>query len=444
MSGLIEAVKRIRGIDVFEPDERYSVDGVLPKVVAKPNSVDSLKCLISSACENRWGVIPFGGGTAMHIGYAPLKFDIAINMANLQSIVEFEPADLTITVESGMRMCSLHSTLRMNGLFLPVDQPDEESATVGGVAATNTFGTFHFGYGAASDWIIGIQVVQPDGKLTSFGGRVVKNVAGYDMVKLYAGSYGTLGVITSVTFRLLPMPEHHAIVTVLPSEDERIGGILTRIVRSILRPSTVMMVKVLGRINLKHLEPRMSEFSEVGCKRSLLFIGFDDFVEAVNYQVDLLSDVVRNDGSLLEIARDDEAEMLRSALRRLQSGLGSALHIRLNVSPSKALPLCDEVAELASANSMNGILIVSHILDGIIFISAFDCSDDFVLLFSERLLRAVESHRGNMIIERVPTHLKQSLPIWGRDLKSHSIMRRIKGLLDERSLMSCGRFIGRI
>lgn len=432
----------IDGLEMLEPNGRYAVDGISPKAVARPNSVNSLQRLINLACEKRIKLIPFGGGTAIHIGNVPSAFDVAIDMTQLQAIVEFEPADLVVTVEAGVRVRDLQSMLKEYRLFLPIDPPDEDEATVGGVIATNAFGSLLFGYGTASDWLIGIQVIQPNGKLTNFGGKVVKNVAGYDMVKLYAGSYGTLGVITRATFRLLPMPEHSSVLSLsLPSEGlaERV---LNEIARSELRPSTVMMVKAEGHDEAA--APLVRQLA-LECGTSLsaptLFIGFDDFSEAVNYQIDLLNSIALQHTLMARIFEGDDAEGMRLILRGLQSGRDAKLHIRLSVSPREAMRLCHEANAAANRCGIKSVLITSHILDGVIFVSAFDCDDDAALHFSTQLMDAVESFRGNMIIERVAAHIKPSLPIWGRSLKSHSIMRRIKQLLDEHMLMSPGRFV---
>ncbi|MCX7777662.1 MAG: FAD-binding oxidoreductase [Armatimonadetes bacterium] len=437
-----EEIMPIDGIELFEPDERYAVDNVLPKAVARPNSVPSLRRLIELAYEKHWGLIPFGAGTAIHIGNLPSAFDIAIDMRQLQTLLEFEPADLVVTVEAGMRLYALRRMLESHRLFLPVDPPDEDEATVGGVVATNAFGSLLYGYGTVSDWLIGIQVIQPNGKLTNFGGKVVKNVAGYNMVKLYAGSYGTLGVITSATFRLLPMPEHHSVIALTLQSDEHAETVLKEIAQSKLCPTTVMMVEATkcDELIMSRIQQLMIEL-DAFCEAPILFIGFDDFAEAVSYQVELLKRVASPHVLSVSVFEGEHAERLRSTLRSFQSGQNAKLHIRVNVNPSRAHRLRQEIIATANHCNIEHLLMTSHILDGVIFVSAFDCDDSCAYSFSMGILCAVESHRGNMIIERVPTHIKPSLPIWGRNIKSHSIMRRIKESLDERMLLSQGRFV---
>ncbi|MFA4028438.1 MAG: hypothetical protein GDYSWBUE_000318 [Candidatus Fervidibacterota bacterium] len=441
-SEFTDRIAHIDGLEIIEPDERYSVDGIFPKAVVRPRSVNSLQRLITIACERRWGLIPFGAGTAIHIGNVPSAFDIAIEMTQLQTIVEFEPADLVVTAEAGVRMKDLQDALKAHRLFLPIDPPDENEATVGGVVATNAFGSLLFGYGTASDWLIGIQVIQPSGKLTNFGGKVVKNVAGYDMVRLYAGSYGTLGVITRATFRLLPVPERRFFMALMFPNGEHAERVLSEIIHTELRPSTVMMVEVIGHDEaaMATLQRLVSECG-VPLNAPVLFVGFDDFAEAVSYQADLLTKIATPYASSVCTFEGDDAEERRRILRRLQSGRDAKMHIRLNVSPRVAMHLHRKVTELADRCGVKSPIITSHILDGVVFVSAFDCDDDAALHFPRQLMDAIESLRGNMIIERAPTHIKPLLPIWGRNLKSHSIMRRIKELLDERMVMSPGRFI---
>src|ERR687883_1494657 len=136
----------------------------------------------------------------------PRRLDQIIETTGLNRVVEYEPADLTVTVEAGMRFAELQQRLAEEGQFLALDPPAAEGATIGGVIATNASGPLRFAYGTARDLVIGTRVANPDGTLTRAGGRVVKNVAGYDLTKLYIGSLGTLGVIVELSFKLAPIP----------------------------------------------------------------------------------------------------------------------------------------------------------------------------------------------------------------------------------------------
>src|SRR6266498_4107469 len=136
----------------------------------------------------------------------PRRVDLALLTTGLNHIVEYEPADLTVTVEAGMRFADLQAALGEHGQFLALDPAVDSNATIGGIIATNASGPLRFSFGSARDLVIGTRVANPDGSLTRAGGRVVKNVAGYDLNKLHIGGLGTLGVIVELSFKLAPIP----------------------------------------------------------------------------------------------------------------------------------------------------------------------------------------------------------------------------------------------
>lgn len=432
--------ERLHDIEICGQLEQYMVDGIMPKVAIKPKSVEALSNILEVAFRNNFKVIPFGAGTAIHIGNPPKGFDIAIDMTGLGNVVEFSPSDMVVTVEAGVRMQSLQSLLNSHNLFLPIDPPQNDIATVGGVVATNAFGTMRFGYGSARDWLIGLSVIQPNGKLTRFGGKVVKNVAGYDMVRLYAGSYGTLGVIAHATFRLLPLPEHSAIVTLLLEDARCVEAMMRYIVLSELQPSTVMALEcdITDMPQLAHILRNAYEQHHV----FLLLVGFDDFYEAVNYQIDLLKTASNEHGAIVvNIADGEEAESVRSTLRWLQQMPNAKMHVRLTFSPTYFIRICEEVKNTSNQFGIAKMVLISHPLDGILYVGVVECHDDVMVKLAKHLIGVAESFCGNIFIERIPSHIKQLVPVWGRSMKAHSLMKRIKEALDERSIMSYGRFI---
>ena len=184
--------------------QQYEVDGLRPAAVALPESIDEVSAVLAASGRQRAAVVPWGGGTAMALGNLPRAHDVSLVTRLLNRVVEYEPADLTLTVQAGITMAALAEELRRHGQFLPLDAPDD--ATLGGVLATGAFGPRRHAYGPVRDWVLGVRVVHADGRVTKAGGRVVKNVAGYDMTKLYLGSLGTLGVIVEASLRVTPLP----------------------------------------------------------------------------------------------------------------------------------------------------------------------------------------------------------------------------------------------
>ncbi|HXG42487.1 MAG TPA: FAD-binding oxidoreductase, partial [Dehalococcoidia bacterium] len=184
----------------------YSLGGLVPRAVARPCTVEQVQGVLGLAHREGLAVVPWGGGTMMGLGPPPRRYDIALDMRRLDRVLEHEPADLTCTVQAGMTVAALLSHLAGSGQSVGLDPPLPQEATVGGTLAAAVAGPRRYSCGHPRDFTIGMRVVLADGRLTRAGGRVVKNVAGYDLCKLYIGSMGTLGVVVEATFKLLPLP----------------------------------------------------------------------------------------------------------------------------------------------------------------------------------------------------------------------------------------------
>src|SRR6266446_4467038 len=183
-----------------------AVSGVRPKLVVDPGTEKELAEVLRLSNEAGLAVIPRGGGTKLRWGNPPSRADLILSTARLDEIIEHAWADLTVTVQAGCTIQRLQETLAQHGQRLALDPLWPEKTTVGGVLSTNDSGGLRLRFGALRDLIIGVTIALPDGTLASSGGKVVKNVAGYDLPKLVTGALGTLGVITRAVFRLHPLP----------------------------------------------------------------------------------------------------------------------------------------------------------------------------------------------------------------------------------------------
>ena len=180
--------------------------GVVPSTVVTPASADEAAAVLRVDNENGLSVVPAGGFTAQNMGRKPAQVDVLLSTSRLRELEHYDAADLTIGVGAGWTVADLAAKVAADNLFFPGDPALPERATVGGLLATGFCGPHRQGYGGLRDYCIGIRFVTGDGHKAKGGGRVVKNVAGYDMMKLLIGSYGTLGVITSASFKLFPAP----------------------------------------------------------------------------------------------------------------------------------------------------------------------------------------------------------------------------------------------
>jgi len=184
------------------------IAGMQPKFVIVPGSESELAEVLRLANEAGLVVIPRGGATKLAWGNTPTRADLILSTARLNRVLEHAWADLTVTVEAGCTVQTLQETLAQHGQRLAIDVLWPEKATVGGILSTNDSGALRLRFGALRDLIIGVTIALPDGTLASSGGKVVKNVAGYDLPKLVTGAFGTLGVITHAVFRLHPLPRN--------------------------------------------------------------------------------------------------------------------------------------------------------------------------------------------------------------------------------------------
>lgn len=184
----------------------YAIDGAAPQLARQPRTREELTGLLAAATDAGLAVVPQGSRTALDVGRPLDRYDIALDMRGLAGIVDYEPADMTVQVEAGMTLRALRAHLAEHGQYLPADPPPGDDVTIGGLLATARPGAWRGHMPAARDLVIGMEVALADGTLVRSGGRVVKNVSGYDLHRLHTGALGTLGVIVEAAFKLVPLP----------------------------------------------------------------------------------------------------------------------------------------------------------------------------------------------------------------------------------------------
>src|SRR5512145_32599 len=206
-----EALGTIVGRDGIRDDadarSAAAVDGQEPRWVVRPASIDQLSRVVALAHDEKLSVVPRGRGSALELGIPPARVDLVVDLGGLDRVVEYNPDDLTVTVQAGISAGALAALLAPRRQFLPLDPPGATGRTLGGITATNASGPLRFRYGTMRDLLLGVRFVQADGVVTWGGSKVVKSVSGYDVPKLMVGALGTLGVLVELTFRLHPMPD---------------------------------------------------------------------------------------------------------------------------------------------------------------------------------------------------------------------------------------------
>lgn len=199
----------------------YTLAGQQPQRVVQPTTIAELATVVGEAARTHTAIVPWGAGSRQWLTNPPTRYDVALDLCRLDRLIEYHPADLVVMVEAGVTLGTVQSHLAAQGQWLPWDPFAPLDATIGGLLATAAWGPLRLGYGGPREWLLGMQVVLGDGRLVQSGGRVVKNVAGYDTHKLHLGAFGTLGVIAMATFKVAPLPEQMASLRVtLPTVTE--------------------------------------------------------------------------------------------------------------------------------------------------------------------------------------------------------------------------------
>ncbi|HEY3062548.1 MAG TPA: FAD-binding oxidoreductase [Chloroflexota bacterium] len=400
-----------------------SIDGVTASESAQPSTAEELAEALHAADTAGKAVAPIGGGTHLALGMPPERVDLALHTGKLQRVVEYEPADLTVTVEAGIRFADLQAQLAEQGQFLALDPSVDEASTIGGVLATNASGPLRFAYGTARDLVIGTRVANPDGTLTRSGGRVVKNVAGYDLNKLYIGSLGTLGITVEVSFKLAPIPPASATVVGAFASLDDMRGLAAAVVHSPLAPHAIEL-----------LAPGAAAAAGIG-HNAVLVLRVGGYEAAVERQVrDLSALIAQHGGSMVETAPtvwDDLA-----TLRRGQQ----PLLVKAAVPIAQSVAVVDLLQrELASLEP----IVWAHAGNGVAYASCKAPSFASALTSLRRQVSALGDN-ASLVIHSCPTPLKGDVDVWGEPSASIALMRAIKAKLDPKRTLNPGRYLGGI
>lgn len=410
------------------PDD--AVAGRAPRAVAEPATEEEVAAVLAFADREGLKVLVRGGGTQLGLGSPPVHVDILLSTGRLASVLEHEPHDQTISVQSGMRLIDLQAHLSGAGQWLALDPPLPEAATIGGIVATNASGARRLRFGAVRDQIIGIRVVLADGTIARGGGKVVKNVAGYDLPKLYCGSLGTLGVIVAANFRLYPLPTCRCTVAFTAATHTPLCELTGKLNASNLVPTAV---DVLG--------PRPS--SNGTCT---LAVRFESLVPAaVEDQAAALLELA---GGLAALSwrLDDEPELsFWSHADNEWNGTSpweeSSLLLKTSLLPSAVSAWLTQLESLCAGASLSARW-RAHAGHGIV--SVWLSGPEEALIETVAELRAVAAvTRGSLVALQAPTSLASRIDVWG-PVDAVELMRRVKERFDPHATLNPGRFVGGI
>ncbi len=407
----------------------YAVDGLLPQIAVSPDSAEETAAVLAAAARCEAAVIPWGGGTTT-TGCVPQRYDVALDMTRQNRVVEHVAEDLTVVVQAGVRLQELQDHLRPRGQYLPLDPPLPERATIGGILATNAGGPWRHACGWPRDWLLGMKVALPDGSLVKSGGRVVKNVAGYDMGKLFVGSFGTLGVIVEAAFKLAPLPASRATaVAFFRSASVGVQTALTLHARNL----RVESLDLLNPAAVKHVL-----VDHVESKLWALLIGVAGNRPAVERTLRETAATCTGEGAAMSSLTPEQVDGVWQRVRSLQPSSNDEVALRVSVLPSQVQPFLESAEAILSECGIGWKLGARPAL------GTTHCSmpgDENVSSVIRALRELASRLGGSLVIESCAPPLKSQVDVWG-DVRSLAPMVRVKDALDPQRTMSPGRFVG--
>lgn len=427
----------------------FSIDGKRPKVLVHPGTMEEVSRIVAYAFDQTLTIIPIGNGTKIEIGNIPKKVDILLSTQRLNRITDCDCDNLTLTAESGITLKEVQQRLAKEGrgYFIPLDPPFTEKATLGGIVATNSSGPKRYMYGTARDLVIGMKAVFPNGDIVASGGKTVKNVSGYDMSKLMIGSYGTLGIICEMTFKLLPLPEKEATLLIPFARLENADSFAQEIIGSQLLPSSI---ETLNRAAIGRLKIPGSLIEEANY---LVAIGLDGVVEGIEREISELRERAKKSQSLDPIILySEEHQSFWFALRDFSETLKKQnipfLSLKSSFLISKGGEILRHYEDIVNQSGIEGAFI-SHSGNGILYSFLFPgrgirSKIESMIELIHKLTSEATKNEGNMVVESAPSLLKKKISVWGEMRSEYQVMRRLKEEIDPKGIFSPGRFIGGI
>ncbi len=421
-----------------------AIDSVTPSLMVQPGDDEAVAATLAWANSQGLSVIPRGAGTTLGLGEPPRRADLVLDLSRLNRVLEYEPADLTVTVQAGVTLGQLQQALGERRQWLPLDPPGGADRTVGGLVATGASGPHRLAFGTPRDLLIGLRIAQADGMLYRGGAKVVKNVAGYDLPKLFVGSLGTLGVVVEATFKLQPLPRRWGTVAVVCPSLEAAGHLAGQVLTSSMTPAALCILD-MGAVRqtlfrVPDLVPPDTE--------TLLLARFGGIPPAVERQLRELGQLAERVGGA---ARSVEADAeLWAALADLPLDMTArrALRFKNAVLPSR---VADAMRAAQAVARDHGLPVgqIAYAGNGVVLTTMRGFGAEEGL--QARLTQAGQALRermadlgGTSVVEHGPTAVKTAIGVWEPTRSDFRLMQALKAQFDPQGTLNPGRFVGGI
>lgn len=409
------------------------------QVTVYPTCEEEIATVLKYANTNDKKIIVEGGGTKRGFGGQTEFADILLSLANYKGIVEHAVGDMTLTVKSGTQFKVLQEYLAQFKQMISLDPAWPEYATIGGIIATNESGVKRLGYGSARDVVIGLRMVYPDGTIIRSGGKVVKNVAGYDMNKLFVGSMGTLGVVSEVTLKLRPLPKYESVVLLsFPTGNlDELRSFAVTLLNSMMEP-----------VSLELLSPSLSK-NITGQNLYTLAISFEDVESAVRYQEEFVKSI-RTPDTKITIFSHEEAQKFWNTFYTINpNGAVAPVPLKETEAALKIgvvnLDVLKVIKESQLLQDANNLVIEAHgsLGHGLCQVILKGASED-VISAIHQLRDFVAQLGGYTIVKHLPFSLRQKINVWGEKPSYFFLIEGIKAKIDPNRVLNHNRFVGGI
>jgi glycolate oxidase FAD binding subunit len=435
----------------------YEICGKTPGAAVRPGSGEEAAEIVKFAATEKLAIVPTGARTKLGMGLPPRQYDLTLDVTRLDRLIAYDPGDLTLSVEPGIPLRRLAGVLAGHRQFLPLDVPFANRATAGGTIASGVDSPLRQFYGTARDYVLGIEFVTGAGTAAKSGGRVVKNVSGYDVHKVMIGALGTLGVITKINFRTFPLPG--AMRTFVAGLLSAAGALdlRHRVARSPLRPLTF---EILSPRAAELLSSDVAARIEPGPMPSGVFLGGQWAVVAtfggpgkVLDRSELeLRRMAKEAGALTTFALgDDKAPGTFGRTREfvpivLESSAAATI-LKLGILPTRMQRILDAATKSADTAALRWAALARGL--GVIYFALLPGAESpetlgRVVHTAGDILAECAGLGGNAAIPWCPAAWKSALPVWGLERGDFEQMRKLKKVFDPNGILAPGRFAGGI
>ena len=446
-------LERLAGSGRVESSEsalrEYAIGGRAPTAVLKPRSSESVAEIVSFAAAEKLAVVACGSRSKLEMGMPPERYDLALDITGLRQIAHYDPGDLTVSVDAGMPLQELAKVLAAKNQFLPLGMPCHATSTIGGAIASGIDSSFRQQYGTARDFLIGAEFVDGTGKQCKSGGRVVKNVTGYDLHKLLIGSLGTLGVITRLNFRTFPLPEiQGAFLAGFPTLEAAMNCHASLLKSGLPFSNLELFDSGFSRLLALSLNEAGRDVPASLTQREWqVFASFAGKAEVIERMQRELRERSAQEAAQVKsqhIPALDEA--LRESFAWLRSAAPAVALIRI-VLPQIASRGLTELLRMPQSSPLRSAFVLRAC--NVAYLALFADSEDeqsneSLLQEVASLITRIEAGKGTATVLHAPHWLKNSTRVWGAKRPDFPLMQRVKQAFDPHNIFAPGRFVGGI